>query len=155
MKTIIVYDSYFGNTKTVAEEIKKNLKGDTEIVFVDDFKDNMLNNIELLIVGSPTRAFNSTGKINKFIKSLDKLKIKNIDAIAFDTRVDVEKINSKFLIFMAKHFGYASEKIEKKLKKLGANIRVPNKGFYVTGEKGPLCKGETEEIKKWLSVYKK
>lgn len=154
MKVIIVYDSYFGNTKSVSEEIKKNLKGDINIVFVDDFTISMLNNINLLIVGSPTRAFNASEKIKKFINSLDETKIKNIDVITFDTRIDVKKINNKFLKFMAKHFGYASEKIEKKLKQMGANIKVSNKGFYVEGEKGLLQKGENKKIKEWLELIK-
>ncbi len=154
MKAVIVYDSYFGNTKIVSEEIQKNLKGEIKVVFVEDFNFDMLDNIDLLIVGSPTRAFNASEKINKFIKSLNESKIKNIDVIAFDTRMDVEKINNKFLTFMAKHFGYASEKIEKKFKKLGANIKIPSQGFYVEGEKGPLQKGENKKIKEWLASLK-
>lgn len=154
MKTLIVYDSYFGNTKIVSEEIKKNLKGEVNIVFVDDFTNDMLDDLNLLIVGSPTRVFNASEKINKFIKNLNESKIKNIDIIAFDTRVDIEKINNKFLKFMAKCFGYASEKIEKKLKKLGANIKIANIGFYVEGEQGPLQKGEDKKIKEWVNLIK-
>ncbi len=152
MKAIIVYDSYFGNTNKVSEIIKENLKGDAEMINVSDLENSILKNIDLLIVGSPTRAFNATKKINDFIKNLGDLK--KLKVAVFDTRMDIKKINNKFLTFMANIFGYAKEKIEKKLKKKNAEIITESEGFFVDTEKGPLSKGEEQRIKKWINEIK-
>jgi flavodoxin len=152
MKTIIVYDSNYGNTKKVAEIIKKELKKDVSIIFVDDFNNEMLNGTDLLIVGSPTIAFGPTKKIKKFLKSLDNKDLINKKVAAFDTRMDIKKIDNKFLTFMEKRFGYAKGKIEKSLLKKGAALYMKSEGFYVDTDKGPLSAKEEEKIKEWIKI---
>jgi len=59
MKTLIVYDSFFGNTEKIAQAIGNSLsaKENIETLRVSEVKPEQLIGLELLIVGSPTRVF--------------------------------------------------------------------------------------------------
>lgn len=150
MSTLLIYDSFFGNTKKIAEAIVKGFgEGNCKSVRVDDFKSDNLNDIKLLIVGSPTRAFMPSPKIKKFISLLAKNKINGINIAAFDTRADMSKVNNKILKVMVKLFGYGAEPIEKKLVKKGGISVVAPEGFYVNDTEGPLGDGEIERAVNW------
>jgi len=143
MKSLIIYDSYFGNTEKVANAVGKILKG--KVVHVSKFKESDLNGVSLLVVGSPTRAFNATPAVYEFIKeiNLDEVKV-----AAFDTRMDAEKAPG-LLKFMVNIFGYAAEKILKKLVKRGGEKVGEAAWFFVDDTEGPLRKGELKRAEEW------
>lgn len=147
MKSLVIYDSYFGNTQKIAEVIAGELQ--TVPVNVKEFKNTQLENLDLLIVGSPTRAFNPSVNIKNFLKQLPNLE--GIKVGAFDTRLEAEKAPSKILRFLVKIFGYAAEPILKKLEKGGGEKVLEPIGFYVDDTEGPLRKGEIEKAKEWIS----
>lgn len=64
MKTLVVYDSKFGNTKLIADKICMTIGGKT--VYVQDFKKTDLEGIELLIAGSPINSWKPTSGIIDF-----------------------------------------------------------------------------------------
>lgn len=148
MKSIVIYDSYFGNTQKIAEAIGAELECD--VIKYDEYKS--LEGIELLVLGSPTRAFSPSENIKLLLKSLSNLK--GIKIAAFDTRMDVEKAPSKILKFLASKFGYAAEKIEKQLIKKGAQSIVEPHGFYVKDTEGPLEENEINLVKEWVGQFK-
>lgn len=143
MKTLVIYDSYFGNTEKIANAIGKELKG--RVVKVSDIKPSDYDGLDVLVVGSPTRAFNPTPAITNFIKSLD---LDGIKVAAFDTRMDVSKAPG-ILKFLAGIFGYAAEPMNKKLIRNGGKEIVEPIGFMVEDTEGPLEEGELERAKKW------
>lgn len=102
-----------------------------------------------MFIGSPTRAFNATPAIMTFIKCLSKGKLDGVQAAAFDTRINPEQTESKFLKFMIKLFGYADVKIANALTKAGAELPIESAGFGITGTEGPLLDGEIERAKSW------
>ena len=57
MKTLLVYESLWGNTKTVAETIAHALDGDVTLVEAGDAPTTVPPDIDLLVVGGPTHAF--------------------------------------------------------------------------------------------------
>ena len=69
MKTLVIYDSIFGNTEQIALTIGKALqsRGDIKVLKVNQVKPVQLTGLNLVIVGSPTRAFRPTGAITKFL----------------------------------------------------------------------------------------
>lgn len=135
MTSLVIYDSLFGNTKKIAETIAEELKG--KAVNVRDFKNEMLESVALLIVGSPINGWRPTKLIAEFLSSLPKESLKGINTAAFDTRIE---------IFFS---GDASGKIDKLLVGLGGkSISKPGK-FYVKGKEGPLIDGELENVKSW------
>jgi flavodoxin I len=152
METLIVYDSYFSNTEKVAKTIAEELKS-TKIKNVKDFKPKDLKDIELLIVGSPTRAFNFSDNIKAFFSKLSNTELKGKKVAAFDTRIDHKEVKPKILGFLMKIFGYASEKILKELVKRGGQEITEPGGFIVLDKEGPLRKTEVERAKEWVNNF--
>ncbi|HEX9935227.1 MAG TPA: flavodoxin domain-containing protein, partial [bacterium] len=71
MKTLIIYDSVYGNTEKIARAISKDLGShkDVSILRAGDVKPEDLTGLNLLIVGSPTQGFRPTAAINNLLKS--------------------------------------------------------------------------------------
>ena len=151
MKTLVIYESYFGNTEKVAQAIGKALGsgGAVSVVKSTDFASSALQGVDLLVVGAPTRAFRPTEGIQKFLKVLPTGSLDGKRAAAFDTRMDVKKVDNKILTFMAGMFGYAAEPIAKALVKKGAVLALPAEGFTVEGSEGPMMDGELERAAEW------
>jgi flavodoxin len=145
---LVVYDSYFGNTEKIAQAIGEAL-GDATVRKVNDIREQDKDDLKIMFIGSPTRAFNATPAIMTFIKSLPKGKLDGVQAAAFDTRINPEQTESRFLKFMIKLFGYADVKIANALTKAGAELPIESAGFGVTGTEGPLLDGEIERAKSW------
>jgi flavodoxin len=146
MKSIVVYDSYFGNTQEIAETIADQLN--TKAIKIKDFKNSWLEDIEFLVVGSPTRAFSPTEGIQNFLRTLPNLK--GIKVAAFDTRMELGEDSPIILKPFVKIFGYAAEPILKKLeRKDGEKVREPI-GFYVEDTEGPIREGEKERARVWI-----
>jgi flavodoxin len=148
MKTLIIYDSVFGNTKLIAEAIAKRISGDVEVIHVSKANTDM-SGVGLLVVGSPTRAFNATPATTAYLNSLPAHALDGVSVAAFDTRMDIVKANNKFLAFMVKIFRYAANKIEKKLVAKGGVTRGIQ-WFFVDSTEGPMAAGEIERAADWL-----
>ncbi|MFW5713910.1 MAG: flavodoxin family protein [Brevefilum sp.] len=144
---LVVYDSYFGNTEKIAEGIAEAIGGNARKINAVSEED--LEGLEVLFVGSPTRAFRPTPAILTFINSLDPARMRGVKAAAFDTRIPKDKTDSGFLRMMISLFGYADKKIEKRLANTGASVALESEGFGVTGTEGPLVEGELERAKEW------
>lgn len=151
MKALVVYDSVFGNTEKVARMMGQALadKSDVTTLRVGDVHSQNLEGLEALIVGSPTRAFSPTPAIKKWLASLPQTSLKGIKVAAFDTRVEIEVVDSKVLTGMVKVFGYAAKPIADRLVKKGGNLHLTPEGFYVVDTEGPLKDGELERAAKW------
>jgi len=154
MKALVLYDSVFGNTGKVAQTIHEEIqtKGESKLKNVDNFSIADLNELDVIVVGSPTRAFTMTPKMKTLLKSLPKEKLRNVRYLAFDSRMNVVEVGNKFLSFMAGTFGYASEKIEKILRKKGCQAAGNSEVFYVKESEGPLLDGELEKARKWIKT---
>ncbi len=153
MKSLILYDSVFGNTRTIAEAIGK-ARG-APVRSVADMTAEDLQGIEVLIVGSPTRAFRPTKPLTRFLASLPPQALTGVRSAAFDTRADLEDVKSKLLETLVKIFGYAAPSIEKQLRKKGARIVTTAEGFLVRGTEGPLKEGEVTRAEAWAKALDK
>lgn len=140
MKTLIIFDSNFGNTKIIAETIAKELNA--KAVSVSDFDTKDLEGIDLLVVGSPINAWRPSEKMIKFLAGLNSGQLNGLKAAAFDTRVK---------IFF---HGDAAKKIEKYLKEAGAKIIIEPQAFFVNGKEGPLIDGQIEKAIEWARMMK-
>ncbi len=74
MKAVVVYDTYFGNTKRVAEAIAEQLKADGHEADLRSVRDDPSSppQADILFVGSPIRFGGPTGRVKRFVKRLDK-----------------------------------------------------------------------------------
>lgn len=145
---LVIYDSFFGNTEKIAEAIGEAL-GDALVKKVSDVSHDDLENLKVLIVGSPTRAFQPSPDIKSFLKQFASNALDGVKAAAFDTRIPVDKTDSGFLRTLIKIFGYADKIISKSLEKAGAEIAIESDGFGVLDSEGPLVEGEIERAKNW------
>ncbi len=156
MKTLIIYDSYFSNTEKIAQAIGAAVSSliesreDVVVVKVDKLEQEQLQGIDLLIVGSPTRAFRPTKEINIFLKQMSENQLKGVKVIAFDTRISTDDTDSRILNVFVKLFGYAAKPIADKLNKKGGELILQPEGFLVEASEGPLKEGEIERAKDWV-----
>jgi flavodoxin I len=155
MKISIIYDSYFGNTEKVANAIGDALAASEEVrvVRISEFLPEHLQGIQLLIVGSPTRAFRPSDAIKSFLKGLSARSLQGVIIAAFDTRVDITKVNSSILTFLVNIFGYAAQPIARGLQKKGGKLAAAPEGFYVKDKEGPLEDGELERASHWAATF--
>jgi flavodoxin len=152
MKSILIYDSQYGNTEKIAQSISTVLgtQGEVTMIRVTDVKMDMLVGVDLLIVGSPTQKFRPTEAIKGLLNGIPANRLKGIKVVGFDTRLTQSNIDgTPVLPYFVKIFGYAAEPISKVLKKKGGELIVPPEGFYVEGTEGPLVKGELERAATW------
>jgi len=146
MKSLVVYDSLYGNTQKIAQSIAKVISAkclNTKEVVLSELKD-----INLLIIGSPTHGGQPTPKLQEFIKSIPDNSLKNIKALTFDTGIPHEDKNFIFKNFI-KMLGYAAKRTAKLLEDKGANI-ISSNTFFVLGKEGPIKDGELERAQKWV-----
>ena len=152
LKSVVIYDSLYGNTEKIARAIGDTLAevGESAILQVGDAKMDMLAAVKLIIVGSPTQGFKPTDAIQAFLKAIPDDQLKGVKVAAFDTRFTPSDIASTpVLPFMVKIFGYAAEPIAKALQKKGGELAIAPEGFYVEGKEGPLVEGELERASAW------
>jgi len=140
MKSLVVYDSAFGNTQKVAEEIAKVLE--CKAVLVGNFRKSDLKGIELLVIGSPINGWQPLPTITNLLNTFESGELKDTRATTFDTRV-------KLFIH-----GDAKDKMAAVLKSAGAEIVAEPEAFYVKGTKGPLLEGELEKATAWAEEIK-
>jgi flavodoxin len=151
MKVLIIYDSFFGNTEQVAHAIGGVFPEaeDVRVEKVDALAEQGMEGVDMLFVGSPTRAFNASEETRAFLKTLAPGALKGMRVAAFDTRIDADDINSGVGRFFVTTFGYAAKPIAKQLQKLGGKLVLEPEGFYVTDKEGPLKAGEKERAAAW------
>jgi len=146
---LVIYDSFFGNTQKIAEAIGIALDN-AAVKKVSEVNLEDLEDLQLLVIGSPTRAFQASPDIKSFLKELIKVhNLSGVKAAAFDTRISIEMADSGFLRALINLFGYADKKIEKALIKAGATISLNSEGFCVQESEGPLVQGELDRAQDW------
>jgi flavodoxin I len=137
VKTLVVYDSLFGNTAQVAEAIGA-AAGESKLLSIGEASPAELGSFDLVFVGAPTQGGRTTDAMQAF---LDRVPALNGAKVAvFDTRLRARWV---------KVFGYAAGKIAEKVKALGATLVAEPEGFIVKGKKGPLAEGELERAAAW------
>ena len=151
LQTLIVYDSFFGNTEQIAHAIGKDMgnRDQVSILRVGEIKPEHIAGLMLLVVGSPTRAFKPTPAIVSMLKSIPKNGLKGVRVAAFDTGIPLTDIKVSMLRFLVKMLGYAAKPIARWLKRKGGDLVVPPEGFLVSGTEGPLKAGEVERATEW------
>jgi flavodoxin I len=151
MKTLVVFDTVWGNTEKIARAIGAALepRGEVKVVAAGAAKPTDFGEKDLIIVGSATQKFTSLPAVKKLLAGLPAGALKGAKVAAFDTRLPVDEAKSRALKFMAKNFGYAAEKLDKTLVKKGGVQTAPPVGFFVGGTEGPIKDGELGRAAAW------
>jgi flavodoxin len=155
MKAMVVYDSVFGNTEQVAQTIARTLSESPEMEAAVEAQratavdPQTLMGVGVLVVGSPTRAFQPTPDMKNWLKAIPNGRLDGVRVAAFDTRINVEEKGPWILKLLVKFFGYAAKPIASRLESKGGRLVVPPEGFHVDESEGPLTEGELERVAAW------
>jgi hypothetical protein len=160
-RALVVFESMFGNTRTIAETIREGLSSGfaTDLIEVSQAPVQISEDVSLLVVGGPTHAFGLTRERTRADAAMQaegplvspgiglrewladvEVGTRGIRAVTFDTRIDKPRVP-----------GSAARGAEKRLRRLGFAIAAPAESFYVTGTKGPLVGGEAERAREWAA----
>jgi len=148
MKSLIIFDSAYGNTEKIARAIGDGLSGEIEVCHIDQANISKLSGYDMIIIGSPTQGGKPTVAVQRFLNNILPDGLKNIKVAAFDTRFSEKEVNLA-LKLLIKTIGYAALKIAKTLESKGGGLAAAPEGFIVTGKDGPLKEGELERAVGW------
>jgi hypothetical protein len=167
MKAVIVYESMYGNTHSIADAVATGLRAtieDVAVVSATDADSTLARGADLLVVGGPTHARGlsraSTRKaaleaadkpgseltmdavadgpgIREWLASVADL---GVPAAAFDTRFDGPPVLT----------GRASRGLARKLRRLGCSLIADPESFLVT-KQTQLKPGEEDRAREWGS----
>jgi flavodoxin len=140
LKTLIVYDSVYGNTEKIARAIGDALTGEVGVLRVSEASSSELSANDLLVVGSPTHGGRPMRAIQDFLSEALAPDLNGTNVAAFDTRIPRRWVGI---------FGYAAGRIADSLKRKGGTLIVPPEGFFVEGTRGPLREGEEGRAAGW------
>ena len=151
MTVLIVHDSIYGNTASIAKAMAQALAQDHTVRLEATSPGHVpdLTGVDLLIMGSPTRGFRPTPAIQEMLEALPQAELSGLRAAAFDTRLDLETVQPAPLCWVLEVGGYAAQTIERRLAARGCAIVGEASGFLVLGKEGPLKDGELARAAAW------
>jgi flavodoxin len=142
MKTLVVYDSQYGNTETIARAIGDAIRGDVKVTRVGQVTAGELEAVDLLIIGSPTHGALPTEKVQGLVERVGPPASEGARAATFDTRLTWG--------FLERWGGFAAPKMADLLQEKGWTLAAEAEGFFVKGlKKGPLKRGEADRAAGW------
>lgn len=142
MKVFIVYDSKYGNTKTVAENILEGLKQvegiEAAIGYAKEVNSQRLVCYDAFIIGAPNHMGRPSRTIKKFIDRLAELDLKAKHVVVFGTYSGRVRTVDR-----------AVKKLEKMVEKALPNLKLisPSLSIRVKGVSGPAVEGELDKCK--------
>lgn len=141
MNALILYDSTFGNTESIARAIADALaeRGTVRLMRVSKAQATDLEGTDLLLLGCPTQRRKPTPAIRAFLASIPRGILGGMRAAAFDTRYRKPRLLT----------GSAARAIAKRLRKAGASLLLPPESFFVAAREGPPEEGELERAGDW------
>lgn len=158
MRAVVVFESMFGNTETVARAIAEGMASALDVEVIEAAEaPALLDDVDLLVVGGPTHAFGMSRPntrqdarqrarghvvsqgigIREWLAELHPV-ARPIAAAAFDTRIDKPRVP-----------GSAARGAERRLRRLGFAMAAPARTFFVSDVAGPLMDGELERARGW------
>ncbi|WP_217702698.1 flavodoxin family protein [Nocardioides guangzhouensis] len=154
MRTLVVVESSFGNTRAVADAVAEGLGG-CPVSDVRDTDPGVVADLDLLVVGGPTHAFGMSRErtradaveqgatagdgdgIREWLGRLEPSA--DLTVATFDTRIDrVRRLP-----------GSAARGAARLLRHHGFRQVLEPVSFYVTGTAGPLADGELARARTW------
>jgi flavodoxin len=146
MKSLVIYDSTYGNTEKIARAIAAGMNA--RAVRPEEVKTEDMQGLNILVVGSPTHGGRATPELQKVLNDIAYDGLKNVKVTAFDTRIS-GKDKGFGVRLITKAFGYAAGRIATILESKGGAIVVEPQGFIVDKNEGPLKAGEIERATAW------
>lgn len=141
MNALILYDSTFGNTESIAKAIADVLaeRGTVRLLRVSKVQPTDLEGIDLLVTGCPTQRRRPTPAVQAFLGVTPGAALQGLAVAVFDTRYRRPQLIT----------GSAAKAVAKRLRKTGASLLLPPESFFVMDREGPLEEGELGRAADW------
>jgi flavodoxin len=144
VRTVVIYDTKFGNTAKVAEAIAHGAgtRGSVSVLDTAEAVRPLADRPDLLIVGGPTQKRGTSPALRAFVDALPS-SLRGIPASTFDTRYR----GATWLM------GSAASEAARRLGKAGARLATPPESFFIARggalESQGLEAGELERAEAW------
>ena len=162
MKTLVIYESLYGNTREIAEAVAEGLgeTAEVEVHAVAETPPAEVAGVDLLVVGGPTHVHGMSSRLSRKAAAEDAKTKPELEpdvegpalrdwfdglgktdrgrAAAFDTRLGKPKLIT----------GSAAKGIAHRLRRHGYDV-VADVSFVVDDSVGPLHEGERERAREW------
>jgi flavodoxin I len=147
MKTLILYRSYHGNTKEVADAIAGQIRAQGHIAEVNDLRRRLpdLRDIDAVFIGSPTRMARVNRRARRVLKRLYKKGFAGKPVAVFDTYGPVPTSAEELEKGRKWLYPGAAGILQETAKSLGLNVYSETLRCEVGGMKGPLKDKELEK----------
>lgn len=160
MRSLVVYESSFGNTQRIAKVVADGLAADGEVTLVSvDDELPPLAEFDLLVVGAPTHVHGLSSRLSRKgaldqqgrkgdggigVRGwLEALPLLGRPAVAvFDTRANKPEL----LV------GSAAHGMARRLRRRGYRLTAEPESFFVAGTPGPLEDGELARAGEWAKT---
>lgn len=165
MRSVVVYESIYGNTHAVAEHIGVGLHaaGEVHVVSVSAATSELLAAADLVVVGGPTHVHGMTSATSRHnaVESAARGEL-NVDAAATDPGLrdwfdQLEAVHGKVAAAFDTRFdgpplltGRASRGIARHLRGLGYRVLLAPESFLVD-KHNVLIPGEAERATQWAA----
>lgn len=138
MKTLIVYDTKYGNTRELADEMALAIGSTARAVDTEHLELSMLNGVELLIIGSPTQMWTASPPARDAAYVIGgAVSPTRVKVATFDTGLD------------GPFGGAGAGKLAELMKEAGFEVIASPEHFLLEHLHGPLEKGETDRAREW------
>ena len=147
MRTLVVYDSKFGNTEQLARGIARRLEalGPVEVRAVGAAYPQLADRVDLLVLGGPTEGHGMSSHMRAFTDTLAASSLSGTRVAVFDTRFRMPTVLT----------GSAAKRIARRLRRVGVPLVAPPESFFVTRKGEPrLEEGERERAETWADAVK-
>ncbi len=139
MKTLIVYDSKYGNTQSLAEAMADELGEAASVCDCEHFELRMLEGVDLLIIGCPTQKWTATPLARDAAVVVgESVSAAALKVAAFDTG-----LSGPFA-------GSGAAKIAHLMTEAGFEMLGKPGHFLVEHLHGPLVAGEADRAREWV-----
>lgn len=161
MRTLVVYESMFGNTKAIAEAVAGTLRqhGTVEVSEVASAPDEIGPDVDLVVIAGPTHAFGMTRPSTRqdaaqrnaspLVSSGRGIR-EWIDTLRAPAGVRFATLDTK--VSRPRLPGSAAKSAAKRCTAMGWVEVARPATFYVDGVCGPLLDGELERAATWAST---
>ena len=141
MKTLILYDSTFGNTEAVALALVSAFGeyGTVKSARVSATSPFHVQDADVVLIGGPTQQHGLSPTLRAFLAHIPHWELSGLAAAAFDTRYHRSLWTS----------GSAARGIARRLRQAGAALLLPPESFFVSSRDGPLEEGELTRARAW------
>jgi flavodoxin len=152
MRTVVIYDSQYGNTEQIARAIAAGLgeHGRVEVLAASGVLGGPPEESDLLLVGGPTQRHGMSPALRTFLEALPRDSLHSTRAASFDTRYHMAAVLT----------GSAASQAAGQLRRAGCRLVAAPESFFVERDRPPgdekrrhglerLEAGELERATEW------